>query len=579
MEGEKSRSHLISLVNEMIDKHEYKSALFWADKLVSLCNEDPILVQLKADCFFHLKEYHTAIHCLKRSNLHLTSLQAKHLIAKCHLLAKEYTDAFEVIANVDTNTTTSTQLVTNKEQDEPTEEAKWKSSISLVKGQILEALEKPSIAADAFRQALQWNIRNYEAFLLLVSHEMLNSVERQELLELVSHADPLTRYLYECTLKKKYDSADPCPVSKTVQEKLSSNPDVMTAKAENLFYSCEFYACIRLTQEVLEKDLYHRECLPIHISCLFELKKTNQLFDLAHKLVDLYPESAISWFAVGCYYLMVNKTDCARRYLSKATTLDPVFGPAWLLFGHSFAVDSEHDQAMAAYFKSSHLMKGSHLPLLYVGLEHALTDNVGLAEKFFRQAHSLAPNDPFVLHELGVNCFQNKQWKGAESYFTSALSLIKSKADLKKLPDKWEPIVNNLGHVMRKQHRYSEALEYHKQALSLCPQNSSTYSAIGFVHALSGDWEKAVESFHKSLAIRRDDPFTKNLMTEALDNLIKRMNPSTSVTIRNTDATMNEEVSKAESSPGSFVIQTNIAIKRNKFTHPTLSDSEMDTTI
>ena len=43
---------------------------------------------------------------------------------------------------------------------------------------------------------------------------------------------------------------------------------------------------------------------------------------------------------------------------SKATSLDRVYGPAWLAFGHSFAVENEHDQAMAAYFTAAQLMKG-----------------------------------------------------------------------------------------------------------------------------------------------------------------------------------------------------------------------------
>ena len=67
----------------------------------------------------------------------------------------------------------------------------------------------------------------------------------------------------------------------------------------------------------------------------------------------------MSWFAVGCYYLLVGKNEPARRYLCKATDVDRAFGPAWLAFGHSFAAESEHDQAMAAYFKASHVMKGS----------------------------------------------------------------------------------------------------------------------------------------------------------------------------------------------------------------------------
>lgn len=33
----------------------------------------------------------------------------------------------------------------------------------------------------------------------------------------------------------------------------------------------------------------------------------SELFTLAHKLVDLYPSMAISWFAVGCYYYVISK--------------------------------------------------------------------------------------------------------------------------------------------------------------------------------------------------------------------------------------------------------------------------------
>lgn len=55
---------------------------------------------------------------------------------------------------------------------------------------------------------------------------------------------------------------------------------------------------------------------------------------------------------------ILDKSDSARRFLAKAASLDRLFGPAWLAYGHSFAVDNEHDQAMAAYFKASQLMRG-----------------------------------------------------------------------------------------------------------------------------------------------------------------------------------------------------------------------------
>lgn len=65
---------------------------------------------------------------------------------------------------------------------------------------------------------------------------------------------------------------------------------------------------------------------------------------------------------------------------------------------------------MAAYFKAAQLMKGCHLPLLYIGLECGLTNNVRLAEKFFKQAQTIAPDDPFVMHEMGVIAFQNLKY-------------------------------------------------------------------------------------------------------------------------------------------------------------------------
>lgn len=120
----------------------------------------------------------------------------------------------------------------------------------------------------------------------------------------------------------------------------------------------------------------------------------------------------------------VGKSEFARRYLSKATTLDRGMGSAWLAYGHSFAADNEHDQAMAAYFKASQLMSGCHLPLLYIGLECGLTNNPKMADKFFQQALILAPNDPHVTHEMGVIAFQNQQFEEAEKLWKTALTEV-----------------------------------------------------------------------------------------------------------------------------------------------------------
>ena len=61
--------------------------------------------------------------------------------------------------------------------------------------------------------------------------------------------------------------------------------------------------------------------------------------------MEEYPDRAVSWFGVACYYLCICRYESARNYFGKATTVDASFAPAWLGFGHAFAAQDESDQA------------------------------------------------------------------------------------------------------------------------------------------------------------------------------------------------------------------------------------------
>jgi anaphase-promoting complex subunit 6 len=246
---------------------------------------------------------------------------------------------------------------------------------------------------------------------------------------------------------------------------------------------------------------------------------------MAHKLVDFNPDDAISWYAVGSYYILINKPEQGRRYLTKAAMLDRLFGPAWLSYGHSFAKEKEHDQAMAAYFKAIQLMRGCHLPLLYIGVECGLTKNYEMAEKFFFQAMALAPLDVFVLHELGVIKYESELYEEAEDIFRTTLDSVNEmcKRNNESLSDRWEPLLNNLGHCCRKNKKLPESLSFHTRALSLKPLNPQTYTSIGFVLALMGRLSEAIEAFHKSLALKRDDVITSTILKTVLEDLVEEM--------------------------------------------------------
>lgn len=170
-------------------------------------------------------------------------------------------------------------------------------------------------------------------------------------------------------------------------------------------------------------------------------------------------------------------------------------------------------------------MRGCHLPLLYIGVECGLTNNLEMAEKFFYQAMSLAPLDVFVLHEMGVIKYQSECYEEASKIFMTTLDMVENICEQngESLTERWEPLLNNLGHCSRKMKNYKSSLDYHQWALKLKPLNPQTYTAIGFIHALQGNLSEAVESFHKSLSLKRDDVVTTTILKQVFEEMMEDM--------------------------------------------------------
>ena len=523
--GKVDISQLRNLVRQYIDMHLYKTALFWADEAVSLSNGDIQDVYWLAQTLFLTAQFHRASHVLRnRGGVLQTSLACRYLAAKCHAECKQWKEALEVL---------------DMEQKEPADKdlaeicfvggtKKLESAVCLLKGVVYEAMDNRALATDCFKDALKNDVHCFEAFDLLVSHHMLTDKEERELLSSLPFSEQcmpeevdLLKFLYEGKVKRYCKPVDPKPPPGL--ETLYDNLDVVAGMAELHFYNCSYYQSYKMTSSVLTSDPYHEACLPIHITCLVELKKTNELFYLGHKLVDNYPQKAVAWCAVGCYYYVIEKYEQARRYFSKATSIERVYGPAWLAFGHAFAAEGEHDQAMAAYFTASKLMPRCHLPLLYIGLEYGKTNNAKLAERFFEQALILSPDDPFVKQEMGVIAFQNGDYHSAEKNFKAALQKAQITSG-EVLSETWETLLSNLGHACRKLGRYQEALRYHKQALVLVPNKASTFSALGFVNSLLGNHHEAIGYFHKALGIQREDTFSVHMLGETLEQLTIEVN-------------------------------------------------------
>ena len=335
-------------------------------------------------------------------------------------------------------------------------------------------------------------------------------------------------------------------------EILRDAPFLRAKRAEWLYNRGETRKCFEEMQRIAAKSSapsrFDVESLPAYLASAVDLKKSNDLYKIAHDLTALYPKHAISWYAVGCYYLVAKRFDDARRYFGKSTVADQAFAPAWIAFGHAFAMQDESDQAVAAYRTASRLFPGMHVPVLCAGMEYSRgSNNASFARSFFEKAAELNPTDALVQNELGVSAYKRKEYLEAEQFLRDALWLatgggsstsistspspqhatvkseehdvvaLASRLSSQKL-ERWEPCVVNLAHCLRKLKRFEESIACYEQAIALRPNISSTHSALGFAYQMKANFldvtslENAVASYHKALGLNPLCEFSQEML-------------------------------------------------------------------
>ena len=250
---------------------------------------------------------------------------------------------------------------------------------------------------------------------------------------------------------------------------LVDNVELYTALVYRLYHRYDLTSALSLSSRLLTADPYNPHLLPLHLLLLASTSSTSHLFYISHQLSTSLPSSPLSSYAIALYYFAIRKFELARKFFSRASTLDPLFLPAYLGFAHSFAAQEEGDQAMIAYRTAARLFEGSHLPLLCLGVEYAKAGNVAVAEELLKEGLRVYPTDPLTLNELGVLAYRKAEWVEAVGFFRRALALVavtSSSSSASSLVSAWESLCINLGHALRKQGKYPQALVAYQQALA-----------------------------------------------------------------------------------------------------------------
>ncbi|OJJ48995.1 hypothetical protein ASPZODRAFT_129363 [Penicilliopsis zonata CBS 506.65] len=390
-------------------------------------------------------------------------------------------------------------------------------------------------ARDCYKDAVRIDVQCFEAFDQLMKNSLMSPAEELQFLESldfdsISAPDPstaqeaahFTKMLYTTRLSKYSSPAILSDATETLSThyNLAENPDILLSRAEALYTQCRFAEALELTSSILasssqassalstaphlpgQSHLGHPPAVyPLHLACLYETGNTNALFLLAHTLADNAPEESYTYLAIGVYYLSVSKIAEARRFFSKASLLDPHSAPAWIGFAHTFAAEGEHDQAIAAYSTAARLFQGSHLPQLFLGMQHLALNNMSLAHEYLCAAYAMSTGsasgsmpvisaepsaglsplggDPLVLNELGVVLYHQNHLDGAVELFRQSLSLATT---LHCEPGAWVATRANLGHALRRVGRFPDALIEFEECLRVGAGGAS----LGYSTSLGG---------------------------------------------------------------------------------------------
>ncbi len=398
------------------------------------------------------------------------------------------------------------------------------------------------LAKECYKDAVRIDVQCFEAFQQLTKNQLMAPDEEWEFLESLNfgsitvgghassggdmtddaaqEAADFTRMLYSTRLSKYRNPEAFAAAAESLAShyRLGNNADLLLARGDLAYTQCRYEDALALTTAVLEEDRYNFGAYPLHLACLFELRMKNMLFLVAHDLADQHPEEPCTWLAVGVYYFATDRIAEARRYFSKASMMDAHYGPAWIGFAHTFAAEGEHDQAISAYSTAARLFTGTHLPQVFLGMQHHAMNNMTVAEEFLKTAYGLCRDDPLLLNEMGVVCYHQDRPKDAATLFRKALEVAD---DMDCDPQAWLGTRINLGHAFRRMGMLSEALAQFDEVLRLGGKNAAVFCAKGLIQLERGKPGDAAIVLHEALAMRPQDPIATELLNKALDEIIR----------------------------------------------------------
>ena len=542
-----------NLIAKNISLHLYKNALFYAEKCLCISlthdiNSVSDNIYTLAKCFFLNKEYSRCVNLIQKYNVIYYNINFLILYGQALFNCDDYDSVILYLEKDPINF--ECQII-----DEENNNIKNMNSIRhLLIGKAYEMKENKQPAIRNYLLALKDDLENIEAFDILINHQLLNTSEKQQLLNTLNfNQDNCWLYDYyqskindkifmtyirdveidlslnkiineinsENNMKYKRDNnieeMNNYITNINIMDVLYKNNDqiLMLMEAEKMFMAMDYTNTYKKLKKINEDDFYNLELIPMLCSSMIELNKIVDLYSLAYKLGNNCNDKFIPWYAVGCYYYAIKKYEISRKYFLKCNQLNKNFPEGWVALGNSYAGEDESDQALNAYRTCLRLFPGCHYSNLYIGMEFVRTNNLKTALIAFQNALQLSQNDPLIYNEIGVVYYKQHMYDEALNYFIKGIKMC-SEDDVSSA---YQTLMINLGHTYRKLKKLKEALEVYIKLYYIDSKNIDVLNGIGFILSLIGKFNYALDYFHQANFIQSNDNFSITMINKCINEI------------------------------------------------------------
>jgi len=218
---------------------------------------------------------------------------------------------------------------------------------------------------------------------------------------------------------------------------------------------------------------------------------------LGERAVQLDPQSAASYAALGEAYVLKNRTNpdpqwmkLAMQYANKAVELDNYLSAAHVSLGLVKMESGDAAGAEGELKTAADLDPKNDKPHELLGRLYDKLNKPEDAKQELQVALKQNSSDWQLYTDLGLNAYKGGEYKAAAAYWEQALRLE---------PDN-VPVLRNLGAVYHNLGRDDDAASALQHSLEIQP-TADAYNNLGYIRFYQGRYQDAVPAFEKTVTL------------------------------------------------------------------------------